>query len=230
EVVLLLADLHLERKLLAVHRELDVYGKSEWRRAVDVLRLLDAQLRLLRVMIPLEPELERRMPAAIHEFIEQPVDVAPCRAFDRALEVRCRDVRAAVLRDVMANRLPPAVVAEHRAHHVQHQRALFVQVTVEQVYGLVIDVVDNRPPIAVRVFAHVDLRVLVQLVSKLVAALVVLRKQGLEVRGEAFVEPAVRPSVRSMSASRPRGPKYCAGMPSTLCSISANSPTIWLSK
>src|SRR5207248_5264619 len=102
EVVLLLADLHLERKLLAVHRELDVYGKSEWRRAVDVLRLLDAQLRLLRVLIPLESQLERGMPAPVHELIEQPVDVAAGRALDRALEVGRGDVRAAVLRDVVA--------------------------------------------------------------------------------------------------------------------------------
>ena len=203
EVVRLLGDLHVERMRFAIDREIDDRGQPKDRRLVLVLRLLHVELRLLRRVVPLERQLERRVPAFVDVLIKQPVDVAPGRLGDRALEVGRRDVRAAVLAHVVMDRLRPAGVAEHRADHVEDERPLLVQMAVEEVDRFVIDVVDDRAAVAVAVFAHVDLRVAVQLVAELVDAFVALGKQRLEVRREALVQPAMRPVAARQQVAEP---------------------------
>ncbi len=66
-----------------------------------------------------------------------------------------------------------------------------------------VDVVDDGAAVARRIFAHVDLRVLVQLVAELIEPLVVFREQRFEVGGEAFVQPPVRPVAAGEQIAEP---------------------------
>ncbi len=121
EVVYLLAHFHGEGVRLALHGEIHRYGEAEDGRVLLVLGLRHVELGLLVLLVPLEREPERWVPAAVHVLIEQPVDVAACGLFDRALEIGRGDVGTPVLDDVVADGLPPQFVTEDAADHVQDE-------------------------------------------------------------------------------------------------------------
>ena len=114
------------------HAELDRDRHLEERRViVDGLRLRYRDGRQLCTCIPFVRDVEVGMAGVQHPLIEERREVQPADLLDGAGEIDRLDVAHGVVGDVARDRLPPQVVAQLRADHVQHARALFVEVPSE---------------------------------------------------------------------------------------------------
>ena len=143
------------------------------------------------------------MSAAKDPLIEKSAQVSSGRVLDRTNEIDRLDVALRVALDVVPDRSPEPRVAEFAAQHVQHGRALLIEVTVENFDRIAIAIVDDRPPVAIRVFFQVGRDALEDVVEVLVVAQIRFAPNRFEERGEAFVEPRVRPVAAGQQIAEP---------------------------
>jgi hypothetical protein len=189
---------------VAVDHQLDRDRQPEQRRrALDGLDLLDPHLAQPGRAIPAGRDLELGVAGPGDPLVEEAVEGAPGGLGDGAREVAGLDRAVAVLDQVVAQARPEAGVAELAPQHVQHPRALLVEVVIEDVDRLVVDPGRDRPPVAVAVLGEVHLEPLVELEVGGVAALVVRAPDVLGVGGERLVEPQLRPPARRDEIAEP---------------------------
>ena len=94
---------------------------------------------------------------------------------------------------VVLNRLPPQLVAQLVADHVQHQRAFLVGMAVKHFRGIFITVGNYGPAVVFPVFLQIALLVALHFHEEFAPALIVLDPQGIEIGGEGLIEPQVIP-------------------------------------
>ena len=167
---------HLERRGDVVARALRLtYGARE------------------HALVPREAHVELGVPRAHEQLFEASTQAPPGHLFERAHEISRLDDAARVPLEVQAHAAPEGLGAELDAQRVEHERALLVEVPIEQIERRVVVLADDRPPVPARRLGEVRGEVDAQAVLQLVDAQVGFAPHVLEIRGEALVEPAVGP-------------------------------------
>ena len=145
------------------------------------------------MLVPGGPDIEFRVSRFIRPFIKKPVEVVPGRLFDRDLEVVRFDRFVRELVNVMVDRLPIEIVSKDIPQHMQDARPLAVNTVVKQLVRA------DKVGVHRRLSFFSDIGVddialgIIDAFQRDIPPFVVFLEQDVEVRGEPFVEPRVRP-------------------------------------
>src|SRR3989338_475595 len=93
----------------------------------------------------------------------------------------------------MVDNFPPQILAQFVMEHAQNPAALLIGVAVKNRPRVFESVADDGTAIAPRFLVEINLGVMIKLVIRLIAALVMLLEQYLEISGEALVKPGMGP-------------------------------------
>ncbi len=112
-------------------------------------------------------------------------------------------LRCALRSHVVPDRSPEPRVAELAAQHVQHRAAFLIEVAVEDLDRVAKGIADDRAAVTIRLLFQIRAPALEDVVQILVVAEIGFAPDRFHVRGEAFVEPGVRPVAAGEQIAEP---------------------------
>jgi hypothetical protein len=103
---------------------------------------------------------------------------------DRALRITCK---------IQIDSTPKQLVSKLHSQRVQNEAAFFIEVPIEQIERRVVRRRDDRTPITPGRFSQIRIEIVLHAELVLVAAQMFFTPHVLEIRGEALVQPTLRP-------------------------------------
>ena len=184
--------------------QLDLHeGREERGEVLDLLLLFHREGNELCLVVVLPGDVELRVAPLEEPLIEELVEVSAGGLRDCLLEVVRLHIPQRVALDVVANPLPPQLIAEDEPHHVEHTGGLVVRVRVQHVFVVVVLRGDDRAAVRPRVLLEIPVRRFVHDPLELILAEFSLEPQRIEVRGEPLVQPEVVPRLRRDEVAEP---------------------------
>src|SRR5205085_4476284 len=126
----------LRRADLYVHWHAEECGL--WIRAVWIrlLFLAHVERQDVRRRVVFLRDAKDGMAEFVNPFVEEPIELLARRLFNGSAKLFGLDRLMRVLRQVMIERAPPLLVAEHRAEHVQDRAAALIVIDIEESFGV----------------------------------------------------------------------------------------------
>src|SRR5579885_1220126 len=187
-----------------IRREREIDLANEGRVGiVDRLLLFEGNRRRAPLRIVRGRNRELRMTSAKDPLVEESAHVAAGGVFDGPDEVYRLDAAFGIVANVSPYRPPKARIAQFAAKHVQHRRALLVEMAIEELDRIAKPVIHDGTAVAIRVFLEIPLQTREDVVEILVGAEIRFAVDGFKKRGEALVEPCVGPIAAGEQVAEP---------------------------
>ena len=144
-------------------------------------------------VVPRHVDLDLRMTGPHHHLVERASEAATGDLLEGTQQIARLDDAPRVAIEVRGDALPEERVAELGTEDVQHEAALLVEMAIEEIERRVVVLAHDRAAIAPVRLGQVRREVVFYAVFVLVTAERLLAPHVLHERGEALVEPALRP-------------------------------------